>query len=1042
MVSGKPYNGTGVGFNALANIGGPRLSAVETFTEPQNSTLAGIETALLPNAVYYNPGATNIQSPNPIAAGNPFAGYDPGDNPFANLGAAYASYEGPGGSDESYDAADYQNMFLAMQSVTPRARARVFEDTNPAAVISENIEEHYSHGGAPPARLDLEDVTLPSFHRPDLVNFWYHRLYNAPWVVAAYPDSHDRVRAILQPNMTTPLGALIAGIKRRIILRPLPEDHPEFDGSNPISRYRNTAALPNGDLVNAGPDGTLNGSNNSTDDQITFPAWEVAGPWDVDNDNDGIPDSVWVDTGLPVQKTEDGRFYKPLVAYLIQDMDGRLNLNAHGTSEDLFARVLDNPSNPIDLDRSNIGGNFNGAQPGNLASFGSSNVLPHGEGWGPAEISLRPILSPPGLTYYAAANSPFGLDGLTVGQQSEDDYTRLLIGRPEFDGVGNPSNCAMVAWGRNGSYRMNGAMNAQGSLVDPATGNAFPPATLPIPAPGVNFSKTSNATALVTTERQVPYDFVGYPVYDDVMYKRLYGSAPVSGFGVAPDMNGSYAVGLDFRGQLVHEAANDVTRTPSALHDSPYELNIMSAARRDNVANMISTAASYGTAASVPDDAAFAPSELEKILREFDPDASRLPDRLWNLVDALDAKKLVASISANPATPTSADLAQADLQAAINRRQVTTDSFSVPTPNDNWMSRIQFGADGYPGVAGFDDDNNSTVDDMSELNWANSDDYQVVMLTAPPTGAGIVDYLRYRIVLELRKQNVITAATLPATVDALVNQIMHGNNSLATNVTRNARYSFGGLMSQETLAGLKMDLNRPFGDGRDNNGNGVVDEELEAGEPVITQVNSGRLEVVDYLDLDGDGLLYQDHDNNGVLYVDTNSDGVPDTIDSGDLVDLDGAGPEPPQTKVDSLWQQQLGAPAPFDHARGQDASASGKLIDDNNNGRWDENNNGRRDNGDDPFIHDDARLAPQLYARHLYCMMLLLVDENYLRAVRPDRSADDAVLRPGERQAHQRAARSVGEHGVQTGPRADQHASNVVHDGQQLRWLQRQHPR
>src|SRR5690606_7033766 len=48
------------------------------------------------------------------------------------------------------------------------------------------------------------------------------------------------------------------------------------------------------------------------------------------------------------------------------------------------------------------------------------------------------------------------------------------------------------------------------------------------------------------------------------------------------------------------------------------------------------------------------------------------------------------------------------------------------------------------------------------------------------------------------------------------------------------------LLPPEVLAGYKMDLNRPFGDGRDNNGNGVVDEPLEAGEP--------------YWDLDGNGV--------------------------------------------------------------------------------------------------------------------------------------------------------------------------------------------
>ena len=53
--------------------------------------------------------------------------------------------------------------------------------------------------------------------------------------------------------------------------------------------------------------------------------------WDVDNDGDGVPDSVWVDLGLPVRYTTDGRAYKPLFAILCLDMDGRLNLNAHGS---------------------------------------------------------------------------------------------------------------------------------------------------------------------------------------------------------------------------------------------------------------------------------------------------------------------------------------------------------------------------------------------------------------------------------------------------------------------------------------------------------------------------------------------------------------------------------------------------------------------------------------------------------------------------------------------------------------------------------------
>ena len=43
--------------------------------------------------------------------------------------------------------------------------------------------------------------------------------------------------------------------------------------------------------------------------------------WDVDQGGDGVPDSVWVDLGLPVRYTTDGRAYRPLTAILCLDLD-------------------------------------------------------------------------------------------------------------------------------------------------------------------------------------------------------------------------------------------------------------------------------------------------------------------------------------------------------------------------------------------------------------------------------------------------------------------------------------------------------------------------------------------------------------------------------------------------------------------------------------------------------------------------------------------------------------------------------------------------
>ncbi len=125
---------------------------------------------------------------------------------------------------------------------------------------------------------------------------------------------------------------------------------------------------------------------------IAVPYWETFGPWDVDNDNDGVPDSVWVDLGDPIQQTEDGTRYKTLYAILCIDLDSRLNVNAHGLADDIVPPLLDTTkANYFDPTHS-------GTWVGNLAhnttvasTWYSTLQLPRGLGYGPAEISLRPV---------------------------------------------------------------------------------------------------------------------------------------------------------------------------------------------------------------------------------------------------------------------------------------------------------------------------------------------------------------------------------------------------------------------------------------------------------------------------------------------------------------------------------------------------------------------------------------------------------------------------------------------------------------------------
>ena len=55
---------------------------------------------------------------------------------------------------------------------------------------------------------------------------------------------------------------------------------------------------------------------------------------EIDNDGDGEPDSNWLDIGLPPIIGANGREIFPKAAILVTDLDGRLNINVHGSAVD------------------------------------------------------------------------------------------------------------------------------------------------------------------------------------------------------------------------------------------------------------------------------------------------------------------------------------------------------------------------------------------------------------------------------------------------------------------------------------------------------------------------------------------------------------------------------------------------------------------------------------------------------------------------------------------------------------------------------------
>ena len=563
LVNGRPLNGTGAGYVNNA-----------PYTLDATMTVAGenLEVALLPHYRSYSFPA-------------------PPNSPDL------------GGLDETWDAVDYQNMFLAMV----------------------------------PA--DVSAGIIPSFHRPELVNYWLKRFGAEVLVPAGVTRLDLQVQAFRSPlgvdgvagvnaytglnddavddsgnPINTAILVELVRLKRMIIMRPLPEDHPNFVNGN---RFVSTMGLPD---LRPGVDQDL--------PQMV---------WDIDNDGDGIPDSVWLDIGLPIQTDDSGRRYRPLVAIMCQDLDSRLNVNAHSSpahNSSLYADMSGWPAG-VALQPSPANGT-----PAPFASVPlaapQAVLLPRGLGVGPADVFLGHLLG-------------------------ANDFRNILTERYRHDVT--------------------------------VTGNA---------------GGVSNIDDWMSQIKNL-----GLP--------RDY-SNMITAYGSPPDVWGRGAVGVDYSGQPMSFYMGEAGETVG----DPYEMVLNRGA------------AGYT-------DAPFTVSELERILRYHDIDASSLPDRLLN----------AASNSLAGNSPV----------ARRNRRLVTTHSSHVPvitgmTPTE---TRADFVGAGMLGAGS----------------------HSILDLYA----------------LKLRDGGVAAAQL---------------------------EYEMLKIVPWEIWHGQRMNVNRLLGNGRDDNGNDVVDEPLES----------------------------------------------------------------------------------------------------------------------------------------------------------------------------------------------------------------------
>ena len=295
-----------------------------------------------------------------------------------------------------------------------------------------------------------------------------------------------------------------------------------------------------------------------------------ATPLDIDNDGDGVPDGRFLDIGLQPVLGPNGQLVYPRAAIHVLDLDGRLNVNAHGSLSDAHT----------------IGG-YPTLYP--APTLSSTTVplyqLPRGFASGPADVSLSRSL------VFSATNAA----GLTESQIVQD-ATYLLAGT-------NPSGTDQLS-GRE--VPRIGAV--EGRFGDGSTSgtSALFAGTVGAGQPNVNDAVSRAADRWRAS-------------LDATFQSQAFPSAP-GRFGSPWDVKGRMRIWADEFGQPVYFKPTWAPGTNDEVTDDPYEVNLTRLGSRSAYATT-----PFGAA---PADNLFSPAELEGLLRYHDPDSLKLPRRL------------------------------------------------------------------------------------------------------------------------------------------------------------------------------------------------------------------------------------------------------------------------------------------------------------------------------------------------------------------------------------------------------------------------------
>lgn len=309
----------------------------------------------------------------------------------------------------------------------------------------------------------------------------------------------------------------------------------------------------------------------------------------VDNDSDGVLDSGWLDIGLPPIVNAAGQTLYPRAAILITDLDGRLNVNAHGSRSD-----LDNPAS-LYGDSFATGSNALTNVTSATSSFATLSLsqYPRGRGIGPAEIALENSSLFESGSGESGRLTMTGIDSIASGTDSTLHRTPPKVG---------------VAEGRYGGVHLTTSSTT-------------------FPRPGTPYTNDS-----VTSLAQSWMAASGISYFTN----------PVR-YGSPPDLKASTRIFLDDFGQPVYyrpywtSAGSRPANVDDESIDDPYEADLSRLGPRSgaivNPATRTSqTAAGFSTdyRASAPfvADNLFTAGDLEGLLRAYDIDSPKLSRRL------------------------------------------------------------------------------------------------------------------------------------------------------------------------------------------------------------------------------------------------------------------------------------------------------------------------------------------------------------------------------------------------------------------------------